>query len=73
MNLHLFRGHTPPSEPQLVKSVEGIMGRHGLRRAAFVAHSFGSIAVAWMARRRPEVKRRVPCLSRTAGEGKGVG
>ena len=55
MSLHLLRGHRPPSETQLVESVEGIMKNHGLPRAAFFGHSFGSIAVAWMARRRPQV------------------
>lgn len=55
MSLALLRGHRPPSENQLVESVEGIMGRHGLKTAAFFGHSFGSISVAWMARRKPHV------------------
>lgn len=55
MSLALLRGHKPPSEEQLVESVEGIMGTHGLKTAAFFGHSFGSISVAWMARRKPHV------------------
>ncbi|CAM9685755.1 unnamed protein product, partial [Laminaria digitata] len=62
MSLHLLRGHRPPSEKQLVESVEGIMERHGLSRAAFFGHSFGSIAVAWMARRRPQLVSQVVLL-----------
>lgn len=59
MSLALLRGHRPPSESQLVDSVEGIMGRHGLETASFFGHSFGSISVAWMARRKPHVSYRL--------------
>ncbi len=55
MSLALLRGHKPPSESELVESVEGIMRKHGLKSAAFFGHSFGSISVAWMARLRPHV------------------
>lgn len=57
MNLHLLRGHTPPTETELVESVESIMAKHRLKSATFFGHSFGSIAVSWMARRRPHVSR----------------
>eukprot|EP00903_Cladosiphon_okamuranus_P020036 g18404.t1 len=62
MSLALLRGHRPPSESQLVESVEGIMGRHGLKTAAFFGHSFGSISVAWMARRKSHLVSQIVLL-----------
>ncbi|CAM9235807.1 unnamed protein product [Ectocarpus sp. 12 AP-2014] len=62
MSLALLRGHTPPSEDQLVESVEGILERHGVKRAAFFGHSFGSISVAWMARRKPHLVSQIVLL-----------
>lgn len=71
MNLHLFRGHTPPTETELVKSVEEIMAQHGLRRATFFGHSFGSISVAWMSRRRPHVSHDLEFVAHEAAPGRG--
>ena len=69
MSLALLRGHKPPSEEQLVESVEGIMGTHGLKTAAFFGHSFGSISVAWMARRKPHVSFFFFKVKRPSNEG----
>lgn len=66
MSLALLRGHRPPSESQLVESVDGIMERHGVKRAAFFGHSFGSISVAWMARRKPHVRKKCVSFAWTA-------
>lgn len=53
--LSVLWGHKLPSERQLAEGVEGIMNRHGLRTAMFFGHSFGSISVGWIARRKPHV------------------
>ncbi|CAM9438285.1 unnamed protein product, partial [Hapterophycus canaliculatus] len=53
--LAVLWGDRLPSETQLAEGVEGIMKRHGLWKATFFGHSFGSISVSWMARRKPHL------------------
>ncbi|CAM9755148.1 unnamed protein product, partial [Discosporangium mesarthrocarpum] len=62
MKLHLLRGHSPLTEEGLVETVDGIMERHGINRALFFGHSFGSIPVAWMSRHRPKAVAQVALL-----------
>ncbi|CAM9666262.1 unnamed protein product, partial [Choristocarpus tenellus] len=62
MKLHLLGDHTPPTEEELVVSVEGILHRHGIQRALFFGHSFGSIPVAWMSKHRPKLVAQVALL-----------
>mmetsp|Transcript_14146 Transcript_14146/g.47756 ORF Transcript_14146/g.47756 Transcript_14146/m.47756 type:complete len:444 (-) Transcript_14146:433-1764(-) len=52
----------PMPRDRFVHAVGSIMEELGLRQAAFLGHSFGSVLVAWMARRRPELVAHVTLL-----------
>lgn len=48
-------GWQVPGIEQTVESFAHMLRAHGVHRASFVGHSFGSICVSWMVKHRPHL------------------
>jgi hypothetical protein len=48
-------GQQVPGIEQTVESFAHMLRAHGVHRASFVGHSFGSICVSWMVKHRPHL------------------